>query len=586
MAIFCTFALMFKYFFSVSEHWLRQITKKKNILLTAWLLAVSCLLLNARNDDEIALARKYLSSRGEVIIKFTIPAGNNPDAFVVNLSVDKITADTLYAYANDIQFEWFIRQNIPFNVIPPRLICASAGQRLKSANIFPDHYPSYKEYQQIMEAYAQNYPHLCILRELGTTVNGHKLLALKISDNPSEDEAEPVFFYSSSLHGDEAAGFVLLLRLIDSLITAYAEDGVIKQIVDNAEIWINPLSNPDGFYFASDSLYFNSKRFNANNVDLNRNFPDPVAGDHPDGQSWQPETVALMNFMKQQKITLAANLHDGAELVNYPWDCRYERHADDRWYWLISRQYADTVHKYSPPDFFTDRNFGITNGYDWYWVYGGKQDYVNSFLNGREVTIELSEVKSPDPSVLPDIWNYHKRSLIGYINNVFSGIHGFVFDAHTNRPVEATIEIAGHDHHHSEVYSSAETGEFYRLTNIDTCTLIITAQGYVTQYLKIDLSEKRRYNTEIHLTPEINAFNLYPNPFSDEIHILLPDESETEATIILYDISGRKVFSATIPVTGRMICMKESGRLGNGMYLVKIIYGSRMMKTKILKISY
>ena len=39
-------------------------------------------------------------------------------------------------------------------------------------------------------------------------------------------------------------------------------------------------------------------RFNANQVDLNRNFPDPVKGDHPDSYIWQTETVAMMEFMK------------------------------------------------------------------------------------------------------------------------------------------------------------------------------------------------------------------------------------------------------------------------------------------------
>lgn len=543
------------------------------------------LYLYAQNSDEIALACQYLSARGEVIIKFAIPTGNNINAFINYLSFDKLSDDTLYAYANDKQFDWFLQQNIPFHVVRPRLISRATGQRQKSTYTLPDHYPSYNEYHQMLEFYAQAYPQLCILREFGTTVNGHKLLALKISDNPAEDEAEPVFFYTSSLHGDEGTGFVLLLGLIDSLLTAYAGNPAIQQIVDNAEIWINPLANPDGFYFASDSLYFNSKRFNANNVDLNRNFPDPVAGDHPDGQPWQPETIALMNFMKQQKITLAANLHDGAELVNYPWDCRYERHADDGWYRQVSRQYSDTVHKYSPTGFFTDLNNGITNGYDWYRVYGGKQDYVNYYLYGREVTIELSEVKNPDPPELVNLWNYHKRSLIGYIEQVFSGIQGFVFDAITEHPIEATIEIAGHDHDHSEVFSSAETGEFYRLTNLDTCTLKITAQGYITQYIRIDISGKRFNNLEIPLVPTTAEFTLYPDPFSDKINIMLPDTVADEATILLFDISGRKVHSVTVPVSGSLICVNELNRLKSGIYLVKIIYGSQMIKAKLLKIN-
>src|SRR4030042_1451063 len=145
-----------------------------------------------------------------------------------------------------------------------------------------------------------------MLKEFGTSVNGKKLLAVKISDNPAADEPEPVFLYTSTMHGDEGTGYILMLRLIDSLLSAYSTNNAIKELVDNTEIWINPIFNPDGFYFASDSLHFNSTRYNANHSDLNRNFPDPVAGDPPDGMEWQPETIALINFMKQPPVALSA----------------------------------------------------------------------------------------------------------------------------------------------------------------------------------------------------------------------------------------------------------------------------------------
>ncbi|MBK6966466.1 MAG: hypothetical protein IPH20_21865 [Bacteroidales bacterium] len=63
-----------------------------------------------------------------------------------------------------------------------------------------------------------------------------------------------------------------------------------------------------------------ARRYNINGVDLNRNYPDPEDGDHPDGYAWQPETVAFMNFAGQHDFVAAANFHGGVEVVNYPWD--------------------------------------------------------------------------------------------------------------------------------------------------------------------------------------------------------------------------------------------------------------------------
>ncbi|MCK7536337.1 MAG: hypothetical protein MZV63_37830 [Marinilabiliales bacterium] len=85
---------------------------------------------------------------------------------------------------------------------------------------------------------------------------------------------EPEVFYTSTIHGDETAGFILMLRLADYLLKNYNTDSRVKDLVDNLEIWINPLANPDGTY-RSGNYIISPVRFNANGYDLNRNFPDP-----------------------------------------------------------------------------------------------------------------------------------------------------------------------------------------------------------------------------------------------------------------------------------------------------------------------
>ena len=148
--------------------------------------------------------------------------------------------------------------------------------------------------------------------------------------------------------------------------------------MDNLEIWINPLANPDGTYKTGNTISFPT-RFNANGVDLNRNFPDPETP----GTLLQKETIDMMKFMREHKFVISANFHAGAEVVNYPWD-RWESkyHADDSWFNAISRAYADTVHIYSGPVYMNDLDNGVTSGTDWYVVYGGRQDFVTWELAG------------------------------------------------------------------------------------------------------------------------------------------------------------------------------------------------------------
>ena len=553
-------------------------------VLAALLFFLSCpLVLNAQAGDEPARARENLRARGEVIIRFILPPTVSMEELTRNLSIDKKKGDTLTAYAGEKQFNWFLEKNIPFSVIAPRSVRNPVKVYKKGTALTWDFYPSYPGYLQMMESYAQHYPGQCMLQEFGTTVNGRKLLAVKISDNPSSDEPEPVLLYTSTIHGDEGTGYVLMLRLIDSLLTSYSSNSNIQQLIDNTEIWINPLFNPDGFYFASDSLFFNSTRYNANYADLNRNFPDPVAGDNPDGMEWQPETIAMMNFMKGHNIVLAANLHDGSELVNYPWDNRITRHADDSWYQNISRQFADTVQHYSPAGFFTDENNGITNGSDWYTIYGGRQDYVNYFLHGREVTIELSKIKSPDPSQLPAFWNYYKKGLIGYLQQIHAGIHGTVLDDTNGEPLKAMIEIPEHDKDSSQVFSSAGTGEFYRLLPAGDHTFRVTSPGYYPQKTEFSLAANENRKMTIRLLPSSMEFSCFPNPFTQTLNFLFSDDNKNDLHLTFYDVAGRVIRRDKLPGIQGSASLTGLDVLAGGVYIIKIRFGSLIREIKVIK---
>ncbi len=186
------------------------------------------------------------------------------------------------------------------------------------------------------------------------------------------------------MHGDETTGYILLLRLIDHLLSNYGADTELTSLINNTEIWINPLANPDGTYASGNHTVFGATRGNANLVNLNRNYPDPEDGQHPDGNTWQVETLAFMDLAEEQNFALAANTHGGAEVVNYPWDTWSRLAADDDWWQMVAHEYADTAQYYSPSGYFNGFNDGITNGYAWYSISGGRQDYMNYFHHCRE----------------------------------------------------------------------------------------------------------------------------------------------------------------------------------------------------------
>jgi len=189
----------------------------------------------------------------------------------------------------------------------------------------------------------------------------------------------------------------------------------------------------------------------------------------------------MMNFFDQHTFVISANFHGGAEVVNYPWDTWAQRHADDSWYIQISREYADSAQANSPSGYMNDLNNGITNGWDWYEVNGGRQDYLNYWKGDREVTIELSSTKLLPESQLDAHWNYNRAALLTFIEQTFYGIRGVVTDAVTGLPIAATMSVVGHDVDSSEVYVDPDAGDYHRMIDAGTWNLRFIAAGYVPQ---------------------------------------------------------------------------------------------------------
>jgi hypothetical protein len=235
--------------------------------------------------------------------------------------------------------------------------------------------------------------------------------------------------------------------------------------------------------------------------------------------------------MRSHHFVLSANFHSGVEVVNYPWDRWRRRHPDDAWFHYISRKYADTVHIHAVAGYMTFRENGVTNGWDWYDIYGGRQDFVTWELQGREVTIELDDNYVTPAAQLNSLWEANYRSLLGYIENALYGIHGTVTDSVTGETVPAKIFISGHDADSSHVYSDTLTGGFTRLIAPGSWTLKLTADGYQTKTVNVTVEQEQMTWIDVKMTLRINPIDtvptaglfIYPNPANEFIKVVLPE---------------------------------------------------------------
>lgn len=523
------------------------------LIITLVIFSTGSICTAQNQPDHYANAFKQLQERGEVYFRFSCTETSVPTDLLQAISPDHGQgSEWITAYASKAGFESFLDYGYPYEILtPPSLL---VKPRMKSEIDLRtvtdwDFYPTYEAYVDLMYQFADEYPDLCTVVSIGQSEMGRELLVARISDNATHDDGEAQFLYTSSMHGDETAGYVLMLHLIDYLLTNYGTNIQVTNLVDNLDIWINPLANPDGTYFSGNNTVFGSTRFNANNVDLNRNYADPDDGPHPDNNEYQVETEAFMAMAEANRFVIAANFHGGAEVFNYPWDTWSHLHADTDWWEFVGREWADTAQFYSPPGYMDDLDNGVTNGYAWYTTTGSRQDYMNYYHHCREVTLEISSSKTLPENMLSDYWEYNYRSFLHYMEQALFGFRGTVTDEQTGAPVQASVVIEGHDEDNSWVASNPSDGWFFRPIIAGSYELTFFAPGYEPKVLSgLEAINRMETNLEVQLKPTDSAvpkqlfhkmFSTGPNPVESYFNLIYKSNEPTQTRMLIAGAGGK-----------------------------------------------
>ena len=220
--------------------------------------------------------------------------------------------------------------------------------------------PEYHTYEEIMadyEAVAQAHPEITELinlsEEYGTplTYGNHSLHALRITDKDSDpymSEREPSILFTSIHHAREWITVEVTSYFMHYLVDNYGTDPYVTYLVDNRDIWIIPIVNPDG-YLQSWEQYDRDqnwtgwrKNIRDNNndgvidgndgVDLNRNYGFEWGYDESGSSGDQssstyrgpapfsePETQTVAALCNDIDFTMVIHYHSNGNLIFYPW---------------------------------------------------------------------------------------------------------------------------------------------------------------------------------------------------------------------------------------------------------------------------
>jgi len=318
-------------------------------------------------------------------------------------------------------------------------------------------YHNYSEMVAELVQIANTHPTITMLDTIGYSVQNRLLLAMKISDNPRQNEDEAVFQLIGAHHGNELIGNEVCIYMINYLTDNYPANSIVKNLVDNREIWIVPMPNPDGVEYGW--------RYNANGVDLNRDYGYMWEGWGGSSAPFsQPEVKALRALSQDYPYTISISYHSGTEYVIYPWCYHPDATKDDANFATICNTYGSLA--------------GYPVDQTWwglYEVHGGSMDYSYGCDDALGFSVELSYDYAPPPNQIDPICQANRDAILYCIDRAGKGIKGIVTDSETGEPLSARIYVQQIGW---PVITDSVVGDYHRFLLPGTYTVIVSANGH------------------------------------------------------------------------------------------------------------
>lgn len=382
-----------------------------------------------------------------------------------------------------------------------------------SIQAVPSSYPDLAQILTQLQAAQDDFPALCKVVDLtetyGTapTFEGRHLLAVKISDRVEEDEDEPAFLLVGAHHAREIVTPVIALQIVEQLTQHYGTDSSITAMVDEYEIWVAPVWNPDGYehVFRTDNFWRKNRRVFASGVgvDLNRNYPfawDAVCGGStattsetyrgPEPAS-EAETQTMIAFGRDRRFAKVADLHSAAREVRYANGCLFHPFlaflSSEADYLAAFADYRTALSCCTGGDI----HFHMASYDSHAFLWETHSSFQPSYASARQEAIR----------VLPSLMALLQRPI---------PLSGHVTDAFTGGPVAATLAVEGVPFVNGEINGSDERwGRYHAFLPGGVHILKFAAEGYYPRYCRVKVLPGAGRVIDIPMIPLIADMGAY-----------------------------------------------------------------------------
>ncbi len=260
---------------------------------------------------------------------------------------------------------------------------------------------TYSENIAYLDSLHTEYPELISEKwSLGTTHENRNIWCVRLSDNASMDEAgEPEILLDTMHHAREIMAGEFGILWADYLCSNYGTDPTITWLMDNRELYLISMINPDGVAYNEQTqpqgggMWRKNRRNNGGSygVDPNRNYPfewvGPGSSSDPSSDTYrgpsaasEPEVQALMNLVNSHDFVTHQTLHTFGNITIHPWGYSDSPSPDHGLFQHMGSQMT----QYNGYDYgYVGDLLGYqVNGVTFDWVYAGEgHDKIYSVSN-------------------------------------------------------------------------------------------------------------------------------------------------------------------------------------------------------------
>lgn len=273
-------------------------------------------------------------------------------------------------------------------------------------------YHTYQEIQQELRELQTNFPELARVFDLGESIENRKIWAIKISDNVAEEEDEPEILFIGGHHAREWIAIDVPFLLAKYLLENYRANPAIRNVIDNGQIWVIPLLNPDGHQYSvtTNRLWRKNRRNNGDGsfgVDLNRNYGYEWGGPGSSGDTFsetyrgsgpfsEPEAQVVRDLASEHHFRAMISYHNFSQLVLYPWGHTTAPTPDEPQLHELAQTMADSILKVHGKRYVAEQSS------DLYLASGDATDWLYGATRVPSYTIELRPTSSFPGFQLPE----------------------------------------------------------------------------------------------------------------------------------------------------------------------------------------